>query len=205
MAKNKKSWLSYIPFKAWLALIVVAVVVIALLYCCGGAEVKETTETETQFSPTMLTSMEQIGEWEFLTVSDEELVDTTVKSIFGDKQLTRIYYGKLRLGIDMSEAGKDWVRAEGDSVSVTLPPVKLLDEKFIDEARTKSFFESGSWTEEDREALLHRAEAKMRERCLSRETMKSAEANATARVSQIFRALGYKKVRVRLGNGSSKD
>ena len=100
----------------------------------------------------------------------------------------------------MHAADKDWVKVYGDSVSVLLPPVKLLDENFIDEARTQSFFETGSWSEADRAALLQKAKRQMKQRCLSQSNLQSARANATARTTQIFRALGYKSVTVRIKN-----
>lgn len=201
MGKNKRPWTTYIPFQGWLALGLIAVAVIALLFCCrGGVELKSSTESRGELSPTMLTRMEQIGQWEFLSVSDEELVDTTARTLFGEKQLTRIYYGTLHLGVDMHAADKDWVKVYGDSVSVLLPPVKLLDENFIDEARTQSFFETGSWSEADRAALLQKAKRQMKQRCLSTSNLQSARANATARTTQIFRALGYKSVTVRIKN-----
>lgn len=179
---------------------VVGVVCVVLLYTCSAVEVKEGNDEKTELSPTMLTSMAQIGQWEFLSVSDEELVDTTARTLFGEKQLTRIYYGTLHLGVDMHAADKDWVKVYGDSVSVLLPPVKLLDENFIDEARTQSFFETGSWSEADRAALLQKAKRQMKQRCLSQSNLQSARANATARTTQIFRALGYKSVTVRIKN-----
>ena len=73
-----------------------------------------------------IASMKSIGEWEFLSISDEEMIDTVRHGFFSDDELVRIYYGTLRLGIDMSQADADWIAHSGDSVTVTLPPVKLL-------------------------------------------------------------------------------
>ncbi len=58
---------------------------------------------QTQLSPTQIRTIENIGQWEFLSISDEELIDTTRHGFFGDDKLVRIYYGTLRLGIDMKE------------------------------------------------------------------------------------------------------
>ena len=41
--------------------------------------------------------------------------------------------------------------------AVALPKIELLDKDFIDEARTKAFIETGSWTDADRDSLYHRA------------------------------------------------
>ena len=116
-------------------------------------EVAVEPQRQVELSPTQVRSIEAIGQWEFLAVSDEELVDTIRKGFFSDDQLTRIYYGTLRLGVDMSRVQKGWVTMRGDTIVCTLPPVQLLDKNFIDEARTRSFYESGKWSNADREAL----------------------------------------------------
>ena len=89
-------------------------------------------------TPTQIKSIESIGEWEFLAVSDEEIVDTVSHGFFGDSELIRIYYGTLRMGIDLRQARKGWIRLEGDTVCADLPPVRLLGNEFIDEARTST-------------------------------------------------------------------
>ncbi len=90
-------------------------------------------------TPVQIERIRDIGQWEFLAISDEELVDTVRHGFFGDDELARIYYGTLRLGIDLQETSEGWIKMDKDTVVVMLPPIKLLDEKFIDEARTKTF------------------------------------------------------------------
>ena len=65
-------------------------------------------------TPTQIASIKQIGQWEFLSVSDEEMVDTTRNRFFADDELVRIYYGTLRLGIDMNEVKNQWIKKEKD-------------------------------------------------------------------------------------------
>ena len=139
-----------------------------------------TTEEQTTLSPTQVESIEAIGEWEFLAISNEELVDTVRRGFFGDDQLVRIYYGTLRLGINMKDVKEGWIQAnaEKDSIVCTLPPIRLLDNNFIDEARTRSFFEEGKWTGADRQALYDRAYAQMKKRCLTSSNLRSAQRNA---------------------------
>ena len=149
--------------------------------------------------------MKQIGEWEFLSVADEELIDTLRAGFFKDDELIRIYYGTLRLGIDMREVDDDWLEHDGDTLVVKLPPVKLLDEQFIDEARTQSFFESGKWTDADRHAMYERARERMKVRALNSSNLKSAEENATRQFYQLMRSMGYDNVRVRLRDNQPKD
>ncbi len=148
-------------------------------------------------SLTQIRAIEDIGKWEFLTINDEEIIDTVRHEFFGDAELVRIYYGTLRLGIDLREAGKGWIKAKGDSIIATLPPIKLLDDDFIDEARTRSFIESGSWTHADREALYQRAAAVMRKHCLTTSNIKSAQSNASRQFANLLRSMGYDNVSIR--------
>lgn len=148
-------------------------------------------------TPTQIRSIENIGEWEFLSISDEELIDTVRRGFINDDELVRIYYGTLRLGINMHEVSPKWMKVQGDSISILLPPIKLLDNDFIDEARTRSFFESGNWTGKDREALYLRAYNVMKKRCINEQNIKSAEQNANEQFCKLMRSMGYENVRIR--------
>ena len=147
-------------------------------------------------TPTQIMSIKAIGEWEFLSVSAEELVDTVRKGFFSDDQLARIYYGTLRLGIDMSQLEAGWIEASGDSVTLLLPQVGLLDTAFIDEARTKSFFESGKWSPEDKEAMYKKAYSLMKSHCLTKENLQAAEANGEEQMRNMMRSIGFKNVKI---------
>lgn len=155
--------------------------------------VSVTTEEQTTLSPTQVESIEAIGEWEFLAISNEELVDTVRRGFFGDDQLVRIYYGTLRLGINMKDVKKGWIQANAgkDSIVCTLPPIRLLDNNFIDEARTRSFFEEGKWTGADRQALYDRAYAQMKKRCFTPANIRIAQRNARQQFRDMFKAMGF--------------
>ena len=160
--------------------------------------VSVTTEEQTTLSPTQVESIEAIGEWEFLAISNEELVDTVRRGFFGDDQLVRIYYGTLRLGINMKDVKEGWIQANAgkDSIVCTLPPIRLLDNNFIDEARTRSFFEEGKWTGADRQALYDRAYAQMKKRCFTPANIRIAQRNARQQFRDMFKAMGFPNARV---------
>lgn len=160
--------------------------------------VSVTTEEQTTLSPTQVESIEAIGEWEFLAISNEELVDTVRRGYFGDDQLVRIYYGTLRLGINMKDVKEGWIQANAgkDSIVCTLPPIRLLDNNFIDEARTRSFFEEGKWTGADRQALYDRAYAQMKKRCFTPANIRIAQRNARQQFRDMFKAMGFPNARV---------
>ena len=102
-------------------------------------KIETSVDERINITPTQIRQIENIGQWEFLSISDEEMIDTTRRGFFSDAQLVRIYYGTLRLGIDLKKTTPHWLRVEADTLLVaTLPPIQLLDYNFIDEAQTKS-------------------------------------------------------------------
>ena len=149
-------------------------------------------------TPTQIQSIKDIGEWEFLSISAEEMVDTVRKGFFSDDELVRIYYGTLRLGIDMKQLAPDAIMVSGDSLQMTLPKVGLLDKDFIDEAKTKSFYESGKWSNKDREALYQKAYRQMIQHCLTEENLEAARTNGETQMHNMMQQLGYKNITIKI-------
>ena len=201
----KKAILSLIKqFRLQITLCIIGIVAVLALMVWINRTIKTSSveivgNDSIDITPQQIQSIKAIGQWEFLAINDEVMVDTVRRGFFSDDQLVRIYYGTLRLGIDMSQADADWIAHSGDSVTVTLPPVKLLDTRFIDEARTKSFFESGKWSNDDRAELYTRAQHAMMKRCLTPANYRSAEQNATSQMQSLMLQLGFKKVAVKVG------
>ena len=182
-------------------ILVAAIVALAVLWwLVSGISQSEVTldvNQEIDLTPEQITSIEAIGEWELLAIANEELVDTTRKGFFKDDHLVRIYYGTVRLGIDMKNVEQGWLHTVGDSIVVTLPQPGLLDKNFIDEARTKSFFESGKWSHQDRGKLYQKAYRQMLAHCLTPENLRSARENGEALFTKMMKNMGYERVSVR--------
>ena len=180
------------------AVAIIAVILLAVwLYrSLGDARLEMGADDSIGLTPTQIESIKAVGEWEFLSISTEELVDTTRKRLFKDDQLVRIYYGTLRLGVNMQQVKPGWIQQRNDTLFLTLPKVGLLDRNFIDEARTKSFFESGTWKAEDREALYKQAYRKMTAHCLTPTNLSTAEDNARESFRKLLRSMGYQKVEI---------
>ena len=157
-----------------------------------------TNNDSISISPTRIESIRNIGEWEFPAVSDEEIVDTVRRGFFGDDCLARIYYGTLRLGINMKETKPHWLTMSNDTVVARLPKIKLLDEDFIDETRTRPFYAEGTWKAADYKALYNKAYTKMRQRCLTKENIRIAEQNAIDQFTSLLHSMGYENVRVEM-------
>lgn len=210
MAKqdNKKKSLARrilgaIPVNAWIAFFVVGAIALMLLWMIYGPGESNVVTTErverVTLTPTQIKSIESIGEWEFLAVSDEEIVDTVSHGFFGDSELIRIYYGTLRMGIDLRQARKGWIRLEGDTVCADLPPVRLLGNEFIDEARTQTFYETGTWTAADRKRLYLKASRIMRQRVVNRDNLNKASQQVEAQMDKLLHAMGFEHVRITVG------
>lgn len=177
---------------------IVAVVLLAwLARSVKQTEISIGVDDRINITPEQIESIKAIGEWEFLSIADEEMADTVRKGIFTDDHLVRIYYGTVRLGINMHQVEPGWLKVAGDSIEVTLPKVDLLDRDFIDEARTKSFHESGRWRAEDREALYRQAYRKMLKHCMTPENIQSARRNGEALFRNMFKTLGYEHVLIK--------
>ena len=175
------------------AVIVVVVLAVWLYHALGDARIEMGADDSIGLTPTQIESIKAVGEWEFLSISTEELIDTTRKRLISDDHLVRIYYGTLRLGVNMKQVEPGWIEQRNDTLFLTLPKVGLLDRDFIDEARTKSFFESGSWKAEDREALYKRAYQKMKVHSLTPTNLRTAEDNARESFRKLLRSMGYPK------------
>ena len=185
--------------------IIMAVVLIAWIFSSvKTSSVEISADQKIDITPEQIKSIKDIGEWEFLAISDEEMVDTVRKGFFSDDHLARIYYGTMRLGVNLKQVESGWITVNDDTLDITLPKIGLLDRDFIDEARTKSFFESGKWETKDREALLRRAYQRMLQRGLTPQNLEAARQNGDAQVRQVIQSMGFKFIKVRFDYGNDK-
>ena len=182
---------------------IIAVAVIACIIvlwwlkgCLSKTELSLDVDQSINITPQQITSIKAIGEWEFLAVTSEELVDTVRKGFISDDHLARIYYGTVRLGINMHQVEPRWIVATGDSITVTLPQPGLLDKDFIDEARTKSFYESGKWSHQDREKLYQKAYRQMLRHSMTAENLQNARENGEELFRRMMKTMGFEHVNV---------
>ena len=183
-------------------LIATAIVVCALFVrkCHEDREifdVEVVNDNAIDITPAQIRSIERIGEWEFLAIADEELIDTMRhRTLQRNDHLVRIYRGTLRLGIDLSKCEEGWVQPHGDTVTVMLPPVGLLSERFIDEARTRAFYESGTWDARAKEQMYRKAARQMKRRCLTAANLQQAQENGKEQLTALFRTFGFNTVEI---------
>lgn len=177
--------------------IVVAMMGIAIyLLKPSGIGVKKATIDD---SPLQIEQIRKISQWEFLTVECEVLVDTVRARQWPvtPDRLARIYSGAIRIGVNLDDASADWIETEGDSVvNVSLPALAILDDRFIDEASTISFYESGKWDESVKKEMYDRAAMRMRKFALTGGHLDMARTQAVGRFTALFKGLGFDRVNV---------
>lgn len=204
--RPKRCRLPFVPMrtlaiKAALIAIIAAAMALTVHHYISKVSLTSTAPTvvkddKIDITPSQIRSIEQIGEWSFLEIDNEELIDTVRHGFFSDDELVRIYYGTLRIGINMKEVHEGWLAMDGDTLRAILPPVRLLDTNFIDETRTRSFIETGKWTHQDRKAMYDRAVWRMRRRCLTSQNYAAARENARVQFTQMLLGMGFEKVKV---------
>ncbi len=188
--------LRLVLISATVTLVLVVAAVFLIKRALTDQHIEVSHNQEISITPVVMESIRNTGQWVFMEIADEELVDTVRHGFFGDDELARVYYGTLRLGFDMQQYKEEWLSVKGDTLIATLPPIGLVDDNFLDEARTRSFYESGKWSEEDRAALAEKAKDKMRQHCLSKSNLASARKSARTQLWTMFRALGFKNIRI---------
>lgn len=203
MEKNKTKITSMLsPFlrmammKVLGAVIVTGLFILAISLWLHRAASDNALNGRFEVTAVQVQKLKDIGQWEFLSIADEELMDTVRHGFFSDDRLSRLYYGTLRLGIDMGKTSKNWIKTDHDTIKVTLPSVQLLDPNFIDEARTRAVYESGKWSEADKAMLTIRASETMKVQCITPQNIRSAEQNATVQFTNLLHSMGFQYVKI---------
>ena len=115
-----------------------------------------------------------------------------------------IYPATLQLGFDLSKCDSTNVAVSGDSVTVKLPPVSILnrDGHAVDEASKRTAIESGQWSAQEMTDLRQRAEALMVRNCEYDSCYARAEQLGRQMVQSMLQSMGYSYVDVDIARRS---
>lgn len=187
----------------WWWLIAVAVCLVALVVLVKQCEKHPPVQLQVErnehidATPMEVKAIKDVAQWEMLSVSTEEMVEWHAHHTFSTDHLVRIYQGTLRLGVDMRQAADDWFTLLPDSsVRLLLPPIALLDSNFIDETRTRSFYEKGTVSPKVLDNLYEQAKAQMIKRCVTPQNIHIAQEKAQSEFTRIFNNLGFQRVSI---------
>lgn len=199
------------PFRHWRLMVFIVVLGLTAFIIWqirsmaeGGDSLLQVKHTETIMqTPEEVRALRDIGQWEFMAINTEELVERHEAHTLGDKHLVKVFRGTLRIGIDMKQATDNWFTIDSvaspegkQNVRLVLPDVALLDTAFIDEARTTTFYEDGRFDAKAKQALYDEAVKAMKVRALTEENLSAARKSAEEQFTHIFQALGYGNITI---------
>ncbi len=200
----------YIKPLVTIAVVAVVIIVAVVWVKCSRMsgpiiDIEVETPTEIAVTTQIIRSIKDVRQWEFLKITDEEVIDTVRKlPLWPDDRLVLVFHGTPRIGIDLSEATDGWVENHNDSLVVTLPQPRLLDNNFIDETLTDVFAQSGRWSAADRERLYESARSRMVARALTKENLDRVRRAATDKFTTLFLSLGAADVEIRFADQPKK-
>jgi Protein of unknown function (DUF4230) len=110
-------------------------------------------------------------------------------------KLVIIARGKIIAGIDLQELDENKIFIKDDSVSITLPKVKILD-AIANPSDYEIFTEDGTWTPDEVNAVKVRAREKMITRSIQQGILQKAGIKSKLIMENFLRSAGFKRITV---------
>ncbi len=123
-----------------------------------------------------------------------------------EERIYVIYPATLHFGFDLTRCDRSSIRTHGDSVSVVLPPVQVLNHngRSVDEALKRTAIEEGEWSATEMTNLRNRAEAIMLRQCEYDGCYDRAEQAGVSAVRAMLASLGYSHIEVSVRKRANK-
>ncbi len=123
---------------------------------------------------------------------------------FGDRKILMSCEGTIKAGIDFSKIEVEDISIEGEEVTLSLPPAKMISLNIPPEKIKVEYQDVGllrqNFNQSEKDYLLSQGESQIRGSVEALGVLKTAETNATIFLTQFLKQLGYKKITVRFGN-----
>ncbi len=111
------------------------------------------------------------------------------------KEIVLIVNGKVTAGIDLKNMPDSAVYADGDSVRLFIHSAKITD-IFVNPSGVETFYESGTWSNEETKVLLMVAKYKLLIAADNHRLMQKANEKAVAVLTEFLRASGFKQINI---------
>lgn len=162
---------------------------------------------------TVVTEIKKISEFTTYTYIDELLIHEqkavakdTKGGLFsiGKKEealdslkseIVLIISGVTKAGYDLGKLTENDIRISGDTISVNLPAAEIFD-VIVNPSNTKTFVTEGKWSHEEITSMQVNCRNKMHQNALERGILKKADEVGKGKVENLFKALGFKVIRV---------
>jgi hypothetical protein len=163
-------------------------------------------------TPILIKEIKELAELTTMVSFDEVVVDTitadpatlAIKTITGLSlnplspgydRLVLVCKGKVTAGTNLAALGPADIFREKDSVSLGLPPARILDIT-INPSDVETFIETGDWSSAAFEQAKIKAREKMRDRALSEDILGKANARCRLLMDNFLHQSGFTKVHV---------
>lgn len=117
----------------------------------------------------------------------------TPRPVIMKKEIVLIIKGSVTAGIDLKNLSEKEVFVKDDSVSIALPAAAITD-VFINPSGIETFYENGTWSNEEVTAVKLSARRKLLAEAERQHLLKKAETKAKAVLELFLRAAQFKKI-----------
>lgn len=119
---------------------------------------------------------------------------------YGDRKILMSCKAKVKAGVDLTQLEENNIKVHGTTIEIELPPVEITSFTMDPEdIRTEMESVTGfrpSFTQEEKNGFLKQGEEAIREDLKSTGIIEDAEDNAKAFLTDFYKQLGFKEVKV---------
>ncbi len=204
----------YLFFKKPLVLVLLAVLIIfifqKLSFFSGLGHWFKAKPVLIDNTPMVIKEIKALAELNTATMYQEIVVDSTAivttampamlnpfsllpRPVILKKEIVLIIKGRITAGIQLNHLTEKDVFVKDDSVSITLPAATITD-VFINPSGIETFYESGTWTNEEVTLVKQSAKRKLLEEAGRKQLLKKADAKAKVLLNNFLRVAQFKKI-----------
>jgi hypothetical protein len=193
-----------------LALIIMVFILQKVNVIPGFKDIFRQKEVLIENTPILIREIKEIAQMITVTAYDEVVVDSVkanaldvVKAITGYSvmplstydRLVIVAKGKVMAGTDLKMINEGNIMVDGDSVSINLPQVRILD-VIINPSDFSTFTETGTWTNDAVTLVKAKARRKMEMRAVQNNILQIAENRSKLLMENFLKSAGFRRVYV---------
>jgi hypothetical protein len=154
----------------------------------------------------VVTEVRRMAELTAATYYEENVIirkRTREATVFGMKvsdvedELVILAKGKVRIGFDLSKIQEKDIVVDSVSISLTLPPIRILD-VITNPSGFETYEESGDWSHEEVTQYKNEVRSVIEENAMESGILEFAEKAGKERLTVFMQALGFKRVTILL-------
>lgn len=158
----------------------------------------------------VVTGIRKISEFNVITFYEELVLSEKKesKAFFGQintsNEIVIVAKGKVRAGFDFSKMKENDIVANGDTLTVNVPPAEIFD-IIANPSDFDIFIEDGEWSHEEVTKIENRAKAKLEEDAINGNILGKANEKGPELLVSFFKSFGYNVVNVNIKDSLDED